>query len=130
MKKIIVILLCLASVSAFAQKEIKIEEAKNRSGDSVKICNKIYGGKFLENSKSELTLMDFGAKYPNSLMTLVIENADRNLFKPTPELYYKDKAVCVTGVIKVFKEKAEIVLHNPSQITEMVYDKLQMNEPQ
>ena len=46
MKKILTALFSLITVSTFAQKEIKAEDSKNHVDETVKICAKIYGGRF------------------------------------------------------------------------------------
>jgi hypothetical protein len=46
----------------------------------------------------------------------VIKGEDRSKFKGQPEVDYKDKNICVTGVLVDFKGKPEIVVSDPSQI--------------
>ncbi len=46
----------------------------------------------------------------------MIENADRSKFRFTPEEYFENKEVCVTGEIKDFKGKPEMHVTEPSQI--------------
>jgi micrococcal nuclease len=48
--------------------------------------------------------------------TAVIFQSAFDKFPEHPELYYKDKKVRITGVIKEYKGKPEIVLKHPSQI--------------
>ena len=117
---------CLTSVPLFAQQQIKIEEAKNHEGDSVKICSKIYDTKYFESAKDPITLLDVGGKYPDNLLTIAIPGDARKLFKKPPEEYYRDAQVCVTGRIQIFKGKPEIVVRTPDQIQEVIIDKLQI----
>lgn len=49
--------------------------------------------------------------------TTVIFEADKDNFPPQPEDYYWGKTVEVTGKIKEYKGRAEIILKNSSQIT-------------
>jgi DNA/RNA endonuclease YhcR with UshA esterase domain len=130
MKTILIVIFCFAEVAAFAQTQIKIEDAKINEGDSVKICNKIFSGKYLASAKDPVTLLDFGGNYPDQLLTLVIHNDTRNLFNKPPEEYYKGAQVCVTGVIKIFKGKPEILINNPNQIQEVIIDKIKAREPE
>jgi len=48
--------------------------------------------------------------------TTIIFSADFAKFPPNPELYYKDKAVKITGVIREYQGKPEIIVKNPAQI--------------
>lgn len=129
MKYILSFLIAVITLPALAQKEIKIEEAKNHIGENVKICTKIFGGKFLENSKGTPTFLNAGAQYPNAPLTLVIWADARKDFKNKPEEFYTGKAVCITGKIELFKEKPQIVIAKEEQIRETTIDKLEINEP-
>lgn len=104
MKNILIGAFCLIKFSSFAQTEIKIDDAKNHVCDSVKICTKIYGGKFLENTKGAPTFLNAGGYYPNAPLTIVIWADARKEFNNNPEEFYKGKEVCIYGVIKLFKK--------------------------
>ena len=117
MKKITVtVVAVLATIVAFAQKEIKLEELKDHVGDSVKVCTKIYGGIFLDRSKGTPTLLNAGGAYPDNPLTLVIWADVRATFKDKPEEFYKDKQVCITGKVELYKEKPQIVIHGENQL--------------
>jgi hypothetical protein len=114
--KYILIFLIGFSFPAFAQKQIKIEEVKNHVGDSVTICTKIFGGKFLETAKGTPTFLNAGGNYPNAPLTIVIWADGRKDFKNKPEEYYTGKTVCITGKLELFKDKPQIVINNESQL--------------
>lgn len=76
------------------------------------VCSKVYGTKSLE----KVTFIDLGAKYPNSLLTVVIFAKDRDNFKQQPDLMYSGKNICVTGVVKEYRGKPEIIVTSPDQI--------------
>jgi len=94
---------------------IKIEDATNHIGERVKICTKIYGGKYNENSKAP-TLLNAGASYPDNPLTLVIWADKRANFKNPPEVFYKGKEVCVTGKLELYKGKPEMIIAKEEQI--------------
>lgn len=123
MKVLLIVLFCLIEVPSFAQQQIKVDEAKNHAGDSVKICSKIYDTKYFKTSKDPITLLDMGDKYPNNPLSIVIPADARKLFKSPPEEYYKGAQVCVTGKIQIYKDKPEIVISSPEQIQEIIMDK-------
>ena len=118
MKYILLAIILFTAQVTFAQKTIDINEAINKVGDTVTICTKIFGGRFMENSKGSPTLLNAGASYPNSPLTVVVTGEARKLFDFKPEEYYKDKSICVTGVIELYKEKPQIVVTKTSQIVE------------
>jgi hypothetical protein len=117
MKKALSIIAGLFLVfAAQAQKEIPIDSLSRHIGDSVTVCTKIYGSIYLERSKGAPTFLNAGAAYPNSLLTIVIWGDMREKFKNPPEVFYKDKDVCITGKIILYKEKPEIVVFDEKQI--------------
>ena len=100
---------------AFSQAKVNIEDVNKHVGDSVTICSKVFGTKFFD--KSGMTFLNLGAAYPASPLTVVIFGKDLPNFKVVPEKMYADKDICVTGVIKEFKGKVEIIVTSPTAIT-------------
>lgn len=93
-----------------------MDELNQHTGDSVKVCTKIFGGIYLDRSKGAPTLLDAGGKYPDALLTLFIGQETRKQFKEAPESFYKDKDVCITGRVKLYKGKPEIEIYDEKQI--------------
>ncbi|KAA9037197.1 hypothetical protein FW778_17370 [Ginsengibacter hankyongi] len=119
MKNILIIVFCLSAFGSYAQKEIKVEDAKNHVGETVRICTKIFGGKFFE--RDTLTLLNAGAYYPNAPLTIVIRARARKEFNK-PEEYYKGAEVCVTGKIEMFKNIPQIEVTSKTQLVENLKD--------
>ena len=119
MQKTILILLFLSVCSvSIAQQTIKPEEATKHIGDSVIICGKIYGGIFLESVTNKPTFLNMGAVYPNQLVTIVIWGNIRKQFSYKPEEKLKNKMVCISGKVEVFKGKPQIVITKAAQLKE------------
>jgi DNA/RNA endonuclease YhcR with UshA esterase domain len=59
--------------------------------------------------------LNLDQSFPNQVFTAVIWESTRALFKFPPESL-AGKSICVTGRIKDFKGKAEIIVDQPSQI--------------
>lgn len=115
MKKIaFAVITALLCITAQAQKEIKMEDIASHVGDSVTVCAKVYGGIYLE--RSSLTLLNLGAAFPDAPLTVVIRQEARGKFKEAPETFYKDKEVCITGKVVLFREKPQIELYEEKQI--------------
>ena len=116
MKPFVISLFCLlCSFAVKAQTSIKLEDAAKHIGDSVTVCGKVADMRYFENSKNKPTLLNIGAKHPNSLLTVVIWENARALFTSKIE-DLKDKEVCITGRIILYKEKPEIIIDTPGQI--------------
>ena len=80
----------------------------------ITVCDKVFSGKYFE--KSDLTLLNMGAEYPDQTMSIVIKGADRSKFKIAPETAFANKSVCVTGKQIMYKGKKEIIVTDTSQI--------------
>jgi DNA/RNA endonuclease YhcR with UshA esterase domain len=98
------------------QTTIKLEEISQHIGDSVIVCGKVEDIRYFETSKNQPTLLNIGDKFPKQLLTVVIWGNVRAEFKNKPE-EMQDKQVCVTGRITLYKEKPQIIIDNPGQIT-------------
>ena len=117
MKKItLLITAILFSTISFCQASISIDSLSSYMGDSVTVCSKVYGTRYLEQSEKQPTFLNIGAAYPNSLLTIVIFGESRKNFKNAPEDMYADKSICITGRLAEFKGKAEIIVYGPGQI--------------
>ncbi|MFC4262966.1 hypothetical protein ACFOWM_08765 [Ferruginibacter yonginensis] len=117
MKRFVISSLLVVFCNYFATAQtIKADEAAQHIGDSTKVCGKIFGGRFFETSNSSPTLLNMGAAFPNHPLTIMIPLSVRKEMGYAPELQLKDKNVCVTGKIVLFKEKPEIVLYNTKQL--------------
>jgi len=62
-------------------------------------------------------LLDLGKPSPNAIFTAVVYGDNRPKFG-TPEASLLGKRICVTGQISDYQGKAEIVLTDPSQLTQ------------
>jgi hypothetical protein len=116
MKKILLLLsICFISKISSAQAHSP-EDAANHVGDSIKICGKIFGGRFFETSNNSPTLLNMGAAYPASPLTVMIPGDVRSKMGYAPEVELKEKNVCVRGKIVLFKDKPQIIIFNASQL--------------
>jgi len=114
MKIIFTFILSVSYLFSVAQTKIPIDSVNSHKGQWVTVCGKVYGTKFL--GKSQMTFIDLGARYPNALLTIVIFEKARAYFPESPETLYVDKQICVTGVIKEYKDKMQIVVDSPKEI--------------
>lgn len=116
MKKLYILFSFLSlSLLATAQ-AITPEDAGKHIGENIKVCGKIFGGRFFETSKESPTLLNMGAAYPASPFTVMIPGVVRFKMGYIPEQELKDKNICVTGMVILFKEKPEIIVNDLSQI--------------
>jgi hypothetical protein len=74
-----------------SQTTIKLEDINQHIGDSVIVCGKVYGGRYLESARNSPTLLNIGAKYPDQLLTTVIWGDVRKEFTGKPEKDFKTR---------------------------------------
>jgi hypothetical protein len=92
------------------------DDAPKHVGEQVKVCGKIFGGRFFETSTNAPTLLNMGAAFPASPLTIMITKEVRAKMGNAPEIELKGKNVCVSGTITLHKEKPEIIVDNESQL--------------
>jgi hypothetical protein len=83
-------------------------------GKTTTVCDKVYSTKLLESSG--MVFLNLGGDYPNQKLSVVIKGKNRSKFDVSPEIAFKDKTICVTGVIIDYNGKPEIIVTDPEQI--------------
>jgi hypothetical protein len=116
MKKLLFVLVVTFICSTGFAQTFTPEEAGKHVGDSVKVCGKIFGGRFLETSNGAPTLLNMGAAYPKNPFTIWVAGTVRAKMGTALEITLKDKDVCVTGVVTLYKEKPEMKVFDSAQI--------------
>ena len=92
-------------------KIISWEDADNYIGQRVTVQGTIVK----THNSGKACFLNF---HPNwrRYFTAVIFASSFNKFPATPETFYLNKKVLVTGIVKEYKGKSEIILSNPNQI--------------
>jgi len=93
------------------------EDAAAHIGETATACGVVVSAEYEANEQNQPTLLDLGKPYPNAIFTAVIYGDNRQKFG-TPETSLRGKRICVTGPISDYQGKPEIVLTDPSQLTE------------
>ena len=115
MKKILLIItsICLWQIS-FSQ-TVPLDSVQFYEGKIITVCSKVQST-FLTKGEKKTTYINFGKPYPNTTFTAVIFEGDLPNFKYTPSEYLKDKQVCLTGKVVIYKGKPEIIVSKVEQI--------------
>jgi hypothetical protein len=92
------------------------EDAAGHIGETATVCGVVASAKYEADAKSQPTLLDLGKPHPNAIFTAVIYGESRAKFG-SPETSLRDKR-CVTGQITYYQGKPEIVLTEPSQLSQ------------
>ena len=99
-----------------AQVRITKEEINNHIGDSVILCNRIYGGGANARMPDSPTYLYVGNDFPKQILTVMISKKDRLQFGDRPEMMYAYKDVCISGKLIKEKGKPVIIVYKPEQI--------------
>ncbi|MBX9892439.1 MAG: hypothetical protein K2Y12_08980 [Chitinophagaceae bacterium] len=117
MKKLILFAgMLLFGLMTQAQETINIDDIAKYVGKEVKVCDKVYSARFLDNSARQLTLINLGGKYPNQKMTVVIDGDSRKNFTWKPEEFLLNKEICVKGKVKEYKGGYQIDVTKPEEL--------------
>jgi DNA/RNA endonuclease YhcR with UshA esterase domain len=95
------------------RKTISDSDAARHVGETVSVRGLVAG---VYTSKSKTTIINFGAAYPHHTFTAVIFSSARDRFQDPQN--WDGYVITVTGKIKSYKGKPEIVLESPSQVSE------------
>lgn len=118
MKKCIASVVFILAVNhGFSQTTIPAADAAKHIGEKITVCDKVFGGRYFENSNDQPTLINMGDVYPNNPFTFVIYGPDRKKFGYKPEEFLVNKQVCVSGEIKSYRDKPQIVVSDTTQVT-------------
>jgi hypothetical protein len=91
-------------------------EAGRHVGERVTVCGKVASTHFAFHTRGQPTFINLEKPRPNEIFTIVIWGSDRAKFGK-PERDYRDKDLCVTGVVRVYRGVPEIIARKPSQIS-------------
>jgi hypothetical protein len=64
--------------------------------------------KYAFQSKGRPTFLNFGRPYPNQYFTIVIWEEYRDLYRSDPETMFRNKTVCVRGMIFTYDGTPQI----------------------
>jgi hypothetical protein len=105
------------SVTILGQgKKLRASEAKHHIGQQATVCGRVASGRYVPTTRGNPTFLYLDKPYPNQPFTVIIWGQNRAKFK-TPETTYRDKSICVTGRIGIYRGEPEIIASEPAQIS-------------
>jgi len=108
-----VVLGFVLTASLLAGETISPEQASKYVGKVASVRG-VVSGVFV--SRSETTFINFGKPYPDQPFTAVIFRSSSPRFPNASR--WEGKMITVTGAVRLYKGKPEIVLESPSQVSE------------
>jgi TonB family protein len=98
-------------------KRINVKDIGQFIGDSVLFCSKVFNTRYFESSADKPALLDLNETFSSQPLNAVVWEQDRKNFSNAPELLYKNKEVCISGVVVLQNNLPQITLHRREQIT-------------
>jgi hypothetical protein len=93
---------------------IDIKDSSKYEGKLVYTCGKVYSTKVIKSNG--MILMNVGGEYPDAPLTIAIFSNSLKNFDANPEEYYMGKNICVSGKIKMYKGRPEIIINTKHAI--------------
>lgn len=95
---------------------ISPQDAHKYLGETRTVCGNVASTFYAVQSKGHPTFLNLEKPYPDQLFTIVIWGSERDNFDRPPEKLYKNKHICVTGIISSYRGTPQIIVKDPSQI--------------
>lgn len=110
-------LMACASLVAAPRKAraLTAEQAKDHVGETATVCGRVASATYAYRTRGRPTFLNLDRSYPHQIFTAVIWGRNRPRFG-NPVKEYRDKNVCITGFIRVYRAQPEIVLKSPNQV--------------
>lgn len=115
MHKLAIIALALAgfalSISSATAATVAMKDAASHQGQTVTVEGNV---SMVFSTKAGTTFIDMGGDFPDQLFTVVIFPSDAKAMGD--EKRFVGKTIDVTGEVKIYKGRPEIIARNPNQI--------------
>ena len=105
-----------APCAALAQQSLRPEDAAKYVGHTTMVCGRVAQAFYDTNNPRGLTVLNLVRPYPDHVFSVIIWGKDRPKFERPPETAYKEKDICVSGLISSFKGRPQVVVDGPDQI--------------
>jgi hypothetical protein len=99
-----------------AQERISPSEAAKHVGKSATVCGKVASTAYAIQVVGRSTFLNLERPYPDQPFTVVIWGSERSRFSPPPEKAYDGKKICVSGIVRVFRDEPPRIVTQLSQI--------------
>ena len=94
-------------------------DAMNQVGHTAKVCGVVASANYAADTRGHptfVTLVNPVQPNPAAALTAVIYGTDRAKFG-NPEVTMPGQRVCVTGFVSYFRQRPEMILSGPSQLS-------------
>lgn len=111
-KKLLFLFLFFATIISAQEITPTLKNIASFEGKTITICEKVTG---IHETAGENALLNFGKAFPKQAFSVIIFKRDRDKFTYNP-LELKDKMICITGLVVIYKGKPEIIVKKEADI--------------
>jgi len=115
MKQIIIITASLLITTAAFSQNVIPDSVQFYEGKTITVCSKV-ADTYVSTSEKKITYLNFEYGYPNQTFSGVIFESDLPKFSYVPSEFLLGKKVCVTGKVKIYKGRPEIIINSEEQL--------------
>jgi len=90
-------------------------EAAAHVGEVATVCDEVASTRHLTGGRRP-TFLNLGQPYPDQDLTILIWGEDRSKFADPPERAFRDRYVCVTGRVELYRGRPQIVVREPASL--------------
>jgi hypothetical protein len=97
-------------------------DAMGQVGHAAKVCGVVTSAVYDAGARAHptfVTLVSPDQPSAAQALTAVVYGTDRAKFGGAPEMTLQGQRICVTGVVSLFRQRPEMILSNPAQVSYM-----------
>jgi len=107
----------LAQLPVYAQDNVTPSEALQFRNQFTTVCGKAVQGIYMPELENQPTFIYLDKPFPDQIFEIVIWGSTRGQFGRVPEVLYRDRNLCVAGVVIDFLGVPQILVDQPGQIS-------------
>ncbi|NNE44544.1 MAG: hypothetical protein HKN12_10065 [Gemmatimonadetes bacterium] len=111
--------LALPFAGAAEETTVRAADALEYLGERVTVCGRVVDASYFPHLSGEPTYLNLESPYPNPTFSVVIWGQYRSAFRQSPDRFYQDKEICITGVVQQFRTWPQIVVKSQDMIRVM-----------
>lgn len=115
LKKALLLLAIISLTKTAFSQTVPLDSIANYEDKTITVCATVESV-YVSKGEKKTNYINFGKPFPNQTLTAVIFESDLPNFKYTPSEYLTNKKVCITGNVKMYKNKPQIILNTVKQI--------------
>ncbi|HZV69685.1 MAG TPA: hypothetical protein VFG10_09080 [Saprospiraceae bacterium] len=115
MKSLITVAITFLFLNLAYSQHIVPDSVRYHEGQTITVCGKIVDT-FVTKSEKKITHLNFEYGYPNQTFSVTIFGSDLPKFSYVPAEFLKGKNVCVTGKVRMYNGRPEIVVNAEDQL--------------